>query len=57
MKRKLPIGTRTFREIHEEGNYASVFYSHFAAAGLDVVVEDRSGHPGWPEPPRDDGRA
>ena len=25
-----------------EGYYASVFYSHFAAAGLDVVVEDSS---------------
>ena len=27
-----------------EGYYASVFYSHFAAAGLDVVVEDSSSH-------------
>ena len=27
-----------------EGYYASVFYSHFAAAGLDVVVEDSSNH-------------
>ena len=27
-----------------EGYYASVFYSHFAAAGLDVVVEDASSH-------------
>ena len=25
-----------------EGDYASVFYSHFAATGLDVVVEDSS---------------
>ncbi|MDZ7642564.1 MAG: PD-(D/E)XK nuclease domain-containing protein [Desulfurivibrio sp.] len=23
-----------------EGHYASVFYSHFAALGLDIVVED-----------------
>ena len=27
-----------------EGCYASVFYSHFAAAGLDVAVEDASSH-------------
>jgi len=27
-----------------EGYYASVFYSHFAATGLDVVVEDSSSH-------------
>ena len=27
-----------------EGYYASVFYSHFAAAGLDVTVEDSSNH-------------
>ena len=27
-----------------EGYYASVFYSHFAAAGLDVTVEDRTSH-------------
>ena len=27
-----------------EGYYASVFYSHFAAAGLDVTVEDSSSH-------------
>ena len=27
-----------------EGYYASVFYSHFAAVGLDVVVEDSSSH-------------
>ena len=27
-----------------EGYYASVFYSHFAAAGLDVVTEDASSH-------------
>ena len=27
-----------------EGYYASVFYSHFAAAGLDVVAEDTSSH-------------
>ena len=26
------------------GYYASVCYSHFAAAGLDVVVEDSSSH-------------
>ncbi|WP_151669497.1 ATP-binding protein [Nitrincola schmidtii] len=27
-----------------EGHYASVFYSHFAALGLDVTVEDASNH-------------
>ena len=27
-----------------EGYYASVFYSHFAAAGVDVTVEDSSSH-------------
>ena len=27
-----------------EGYYASVFYSHFAAAGMDVAVEDSSSH-------------
>ena len=27
-----------------EGYYASVFYSHFAAAGLDVRVEDNTSH-------------
>ena len=27
-----------------EGYYASVFYSHFAAAGLEVAVEDASSH-------------
>ena len=27
-----------------EGFYASVFYSHFAASGLDVVAEDASSH-------------
>ena len=29
---------------HYEGYYASVFYSHFAALGLDVTVEDSSNH-------------
>ncbi|NYS60337.1 AAA family ATPase [Vreelandella salicampi] len=27
-----------------EGHYASVFYSHFAALGLDIAVEDASHH-------------
>ena len=27
-----------------EGYWASVFYSHFAAAGLDVAVEDSTSH-------------
>jgi len=27
-----------------EGYYASVFYSHFAALGLDIVLEDASSH-------------
>ena len=29
---------------HFEGYYASVFYSHFAGAGLNVVVEDSTSH-------------
>ena len=29
---------------HYEGYYASVFYSHFAALGLDITVEDSSNH-------------
>ena len=29
---------------HFEGYYASVFYSHFAGAGLDVVVEESTSH-------------
>ena len=29
---------------HYEGYYASVFYSYFAALGLDVTVEDSSNH-------------
>lgn len=28
----------------QEGHYASVFYSHFAAQGLRVIVEDVSNH-------------
>ena len=40
-RRKLPIGIQTFREIREEDcYYASVFYSYFAALGLDITVED-----------------
>ena len=31
-------------EIAREGCCASVFYSHFAALGLDVTVEDSSSH-------------
>jgi hypothetical protein len=27
-----------------EGHYASVFYSHFAALGLDIRVEDATNH-------------
>jgi hypothetical protein len=27
-----------------EGHYASVFYSHFAALGLDIRVEDSTNH-------------
>ena len=27
-----------------EGHYASVFYSHFAALGLDIRVEDTTNH-------------
>ena len=27
-----------------EGYYASVFYSHFAALGLDITLEDASSH-------------
>jgi hypothetical protein len=29
---------------HYEGYYASVFYSYFAALGLDVIVEDATNH-------------
>ena len=39
----IPYEWHTKNEIARyEGYYASVFYSHFAAAGLDVVVEDSS---------------
>ena len=39
----IPYEWHTRNEIARyEGYYASVFYSHFAAAGLDVVVEDSS---------------
>ena len=39
----IPYQWHTRNEIARyEGYYASVFYSHFAAAGLDVVVEDSS---------------
>ncbi len=41
-RRKLPIGIQTFREIREEGYYASVFYAALAAAGMDLTVEDAS---------------
>jgi len=27
-----------------EGHYASIFHSHFAALGLDIIVEDASHH-------------
>ena len=43
-KRKLPIGVQTFRTIRDEGCYASVFYSWFAALGLDTTVEDSTAH-------------
>ena len=50
-RKKLPIGIQTFASIpHDwyrnnpiaqyEGYYASVFYSHFAALGLEVRLED-----------------
>ena len=45
-KRKLPIGIQTFRAIRDEGCYASVFYSWFAALGVDVSVEDSSSQGG-----------
>ena len=39
----IPYEWHTRNEIARyEGYYASVFYSHFAAAGLDAVVEDSS---------------
>ncbi len=39
----IPYEWHTKNEIARyEGYYASVFYSHFAAAGLDVMVEDSS---------------
>ena len=41
----IPCEWHTRNEIARyEGYYASVFYSHFAAAGLDVAVEDSSSH-------------
>ena len=50
-RKKLPIGIQTFARIpHDwyrnnpiaqyEGYYASVFYSHFAALGLEIRLED-----------------
>ena len=39
-----------------EGYYASVFYSHFAALGLDVVLEDSSSHGRLDMAVRFDGR-
>ena len=50
-RKKLPIGIQTFASIpHDwyrnnpiaqyEGYYASVFYSHFAALGLEIRLED-----------------
>ena len=41
----IPYEWHTRNEIARyEGYYASVFYSHFAAAGLDVTVEDSTSH-------------
>ena len=41
----IPYEWHTRNEIARfEGYYASVLYSHFAAAGLDVTVEDSTGH-------------
>ena len=41
----IPYGWHTRSDIARfEGYYTSVFYSHFAAAGLDVAVEDSSSH-------------
>ena len=41
----IPYEWHTNNEIARyEGYYASVFYSHFAAAGLDVAVEDSTSH-------------
>ena len=41
-RRRLPIGIQTFREIREEGCYASVFYGCLEGAGLGPTVEDSS---------------
>ena len=41
----IPYEWHTNNRIAEfEGYYASVFYSHFAAVGLDVIVEDSTSH-------------
>ena len=41
----IPYEWHTRNEIARyEGYYASVFYSHFAAAGLDLTVEDSTSH-------------
>ena len=41
----IPYEWHTRNDIaHFEGYYASVFYSHFAGAGLDVVVEESTSH-------------
>ena len=41
----IPYERYTSNDIaHYEGYYASVFYSYFAALGLDVTVEDSSNH-------------
>ena len=41
----IPYEWHTRNEIARfEGYYASVLYSHFAAAGLDVTVEDSTSH-------------
>ena len=43
-RRTLPIGIPTFGKLCYEGYYASVFYSYFAALGLDVTVEYSTSH-------------
>lgn len=45
MNARFPQHWYTSNNIQEfEGFYASVFYSYFAALGLDVIVEDSSNH-------------
>ena len=44
-RKRLPIGLQTLSRLLEDGcYYASIFYSHFAAMGLDIRLEDVTNH-------------